>query len=302
MRQKTYWVAAMGVAAAMAGVAQIHAQHATANPNAQHATVQPATVNTTVVLKSGERHSGQSLGFRWDKGQVTMRTSMANEPRWGVGDVAYVDFGGTADPNLTLSGSEQAVVLRDGRVIKGQVLELGADQHSGDFLVVIKDQGNQEQRFQAGQVARVYFSNPTAPPAAAPATGTTGVTPSNTLGGGIAVSARQQWTSTGLVVRRGEVLEFRTTGDVQLSGDSADAAGSAGSKAAKMAAANAPVPGVLAGALIARVGNGRPFPIGDQTSVTMPDGGQLFLGVNDDHVDDNAGEFRVEIRRSGRRR
>jgi len=29
--------------------------------------------------------------------------------------------------------------------------------------------------------------------------------------------------------------------------------------------------------------------------------GQLFLGVNDDGFEDNVGEFRVEIGRSGRR-
>jgi len=28
----------------------------------------------------------------------------------------------------------------------------------------------------------------------------------------------------------------------------------------------------------------------------------LFLGVNDDHLNDNVGEFRVEISRGGRRR
>ena len=289
MRQRTNFIAAIAVAAAVAVGAPVSAQN--------------TGVNTTVVLKSGQRHSGQGLGFRWDKGQITLRTSMADEPRWNPGDVSYIDFGGSPDPNLTLSGSEHAVVLRDGRVIKGQVLELGAQQNSGDFLVIIKDQGNQEQRFQAGQVARVYFANPGGAPAAAAPTGTTGGTTGNALGGGIAVSARQQWTSTGLVVRRGEILEFRTTGDVQLSGDSADVAGAAGSRAAKTAAANAPVPGVLAGALIGRIGNGRPFPIGDQTSVPMPEAGQLFLGVNDDHVEDNANEFRVEIRRSsGRRR
>nr|MBA3296167.1 hypothetical protein [Acidobacteriota bacterium] len=56
-----------------------------------------------------------------------------------------------------------------------------------------------------------------------------------------------------------------------------------------------------AGALIARVGNGEAFAIGNQTTVTMPAAGQLFLGINDDGFEDNAGEFRVEIARSGGR-
>ena len=54
------------------------------------------------------------------------------------------------------------------------------------------------------------------------------------------------------------------------------------------------------GALIGRIGNGAPFGIGNQTNVPMPASGMLFLGVNDNNFDDNSGEFRVEITRSGR--
>ena len=67
-------------------------------------------------------------------------------------------------------------------------------------------------------------------------------------------------------------------------------------------AANAPVPNVLAGALIGRIGtNGQPFAIGSGVSVPMPAAGQLFLGINDDGLDDNQGEFRVDITRTNRR-
>ena len=52
--------------------------------------------------------------------------------------------------------------------------------------------------------------------------------------------------------------------------------------------------------LIARIGNAAPFPIGDVSTVTMPAAGQLFLGVNDDEVSDNRGEFLVNVSR-GRR-
>ena len=267
------WCTAAAIALTLAAPA-LHAQH-----------------NMTVVLKSGDRHASQNIAFRVDKGSVGT---------WRVGEVAYVDFGGTPDVAVNISGSEEAVVLRDGRVVKGQILELGMDPATRDYLVIVRDQGGQEQRFLINQVGRVYFSGGTAAPSAAATTGTAAT--ASTSGSGIVVSGRQQWTSTGLTVRRGEVVQFNTTGNVQLSGDSADIASSAGSKAARMAAANAPLPGLLSGALIGRIGNGRPFAIGDQTSVPMPDAGQLFLGINDDHVEDNSGEFRVEITRSGRRR
>jgi len=120
-------------------------------------------------------------------------------------------------------------------------------------------------------------------------------------GSGISVSPKQAWTSTGLTVRKGEVLTFNASGEVQLSGDQNDIATPFGSKTGRKAA-NAPVPNVLAGALIGRIGtNGQPFGIGSGASVPMPAAGQLFLGVNDDGLDDNQGEFRVDITRTNRR-
>ena len=88
---------------------------------------------------------------------------------------------------------------------------------------------------------------------------------------------------------------FSATGQVQLSTDPEDRAGSAGSLKGRFAA-NAPAPELLAGALIGRVGTGRPFPIGDQTQpLPMPGDGQLFLAVNDDEVSDNQGAFAVTL-------
>ena len=74
-------------------------------------------------------------------------------------------------------------------------------------------------------------------------------------------------------------------------------AGPAGSLEARTAA-NAPVQGNYAGCLIARVGNSKPFAIGDiSTPITMPASGQLYLGINDDDVADNRGEFYVKLSR-----
>jgi len=55
------------------------------------------------------------------------------------------------------------------------------------------------------------------------------------------------------------------------------------------------LPAALAGALIGRIDNGQPFGIGDQTSVRMPASGILYLGVNDDNVSDNSGQFQVVV-------
>jgi hypothetical protein len=257
-----------------------------------------AQVTATLVLKNGQRHTGTNLGYRVDRPEIAVRTSLHEEPRVPLDQVAYVDFGGTADTNVSLSGSEQAVVLRDGSVVKGQVLELGhenrADQKS-PYLVVFRTSGGEERRLPVSQVARVYFGSSNS-------LGTSGGASQVPEGQGIAVSANQQWTPTGFTVRQGEVLTFSSTGEARLSTDSADVAHPSGALSQRRAQ-NAPLPQHFAGGLIGRVGNGQPFFIGGTpATITMPAAGQLFLGINDDDVNDNQGGFRVTIQRSGRRR
>ena len=236
-----------------------------------------AQVQATMVLKNGQRHTGNNLGYRIDGREVSVRVSFSEQPRIPVDQVAYVDFGGTADVNPNLSGSEEAVVLRDGTIVKGQIIEIGhqsKEMKAEDYIVVIKTTGGEERRLPVAQVPE---------------------------GSGIAVPGNQQWTPTGLTVRAGEMIAFNTTGEVRLSADPADVATSAGARSQRHAQ-NSPLPANFAGALIARVGNGEPFPIGNQASVRMPSNGQLFLGINDDNVADNEGGFRVELRRTNRRR
>jgi hypothetical protein len=100
------------------------------------------------------------------------------------------------------------------------------------------------------------------------------------------------------MVQRGEMITLKSTGQIRLSENDDDIAVPPGAKSGRQAAAAAPIPDTLAGALIGRIGpNGRPFGIGDQTSIPMPAAGELFLGINDDYCGDNQGEFRVEIKR-----
>jgi hypothetical protein len=262
-----------------------------------------AQVTATMVLKNGQRHTGQQLYYRMDRREVSVRSSLHEAPRVPVDQVEYVDFGGTPDVNVNLSGSEQALVMRDGSIVKGQVIELGhqnPENQTTPFLVVFRTSGGEERRLPVNQVARVYFSDSRAGGSGGGASpGAPGIQVPE--GQGVAVPGNAQWTPTGLTVRRGEVVNFNTTGEVRLSSDPEDIAGSAGSRAQRYSQ-NAPLPRNYVGALIARVGNGAPFPIGNQTTVTMPAAGQLFLGINDDHVADNSGGFRVELRRSANRR
>ena len=254
---------------------------------------QAQQVNGTVVLKSGERHNGHNISYRIDRREV----SLAGNQRFGADQVAYVDFGGNPDA-VRVDGSQEALVLRDGSVLKGQLIELNhgnSTDESTPYLIIFKTDGGDEKRLPASQVARVYFSG-------GAAVGTSGSTITRATGDGVVVSAQQKWTPSGLVVRSGDRLTFSSNGDIQLSADANDIAGTAGSRSGRTAA-GAPLPSAPAGALIGRVGtNGPVFAIGDQASLTVRENGQLFLGVNDDEVSDNRGEFRVKIQRAGRSR
>jgi hypothetical protein len=253
-----------------------------------------AQVTATLVTKSGQRHTGHNLGYRIDEREVAVRTSQHEEPRVPIDQVAYVDFGGTADTNPNLSGSQQAVVLRNGSVVKGQVLEIGhtnrADEKS-PYLISFKTESGDERRFDVNEVGRVYFSASGSSTAA-----TTAATTGSPDSQSITVSSQQQWTPTGITVRRGEMVTLNTTGEVRIGGPGNPTASAAG---IATSAPGSPLEGKAAGALIGRVGNGRAFLIGNQTRVRAPDSGQLFLGINDGHLADNEGSFQVQVGREG---
>ncbi len=108
------------------------------------------------------------------------------------------------------------------------------------------------------------------------------------------VDARISWVSTGVIVITGETIALNTDGSVQLSDDPNDTAISSGAPSGRLAP-NAPMPQALAGALIGRIGKSAPFGVGDLRQIVAPGSGELFLGVNDDHVADNRGRFRVRV-------
>jgi hypothetical protein len=113
-------------------------------------------------------------------------------------------------------------------------------------------------------------------------------------GGTFTVPANRQWTPTGIRVNQGDVLRLTSTGEIHFTGNAEDRAGVAGSPAHKFVS-GAPLPAALAGALIGRIDNGLPFGIGDQSTITVPASGLLYLGTNDDNVTDNGGQFQVVI-------
>jgi Ca2+-binding EF-hand superfamily protein len=111
----------------------------------------------------------------------------------------------------------------------------------------------------------------------------------------IRVEPRERWTDTGVTVTPGDMVNLNATGTIlMVQGDPNDIATPAGSRTGRRAE-NALFPNQPAGALVGRIGNGAPFFIGNRGSFRAPTGGRLYLGVNDDHLLDNSGEFMVDV-------
>jgi hypothetical protein len=110
----------------------------------------------------------------------------------------------------------------------------------------------------------------------------------------VRVNAQHRWVDSGLNVRAGDLVTFNASGQIQMSDNVQDVAAPAGARSGRTAP-DAPVSGVLAGALIAKIGDYAPMAIGNQSSITAPVSGRLYLSVNDDHLGDNRGEFVVQV-------
>jgi hypothetical protein len=278
----------------------------------------------TVVTHSGQRFRGQivsmsgtsTAGYGVDRSYnpygntgdaVVVRTN-GRDRRIPVEDVAFVDFVGNGSvPQSELNRANQSydglVVLRNGRTVAGRMIEVGYNNQA-----LVEGPGGQRS-IPLNQVARVYFGNNTTAesnydpyydgnpngnvygnygqydPYGQPSYGTART---------VTIPTNQTWSNSGIDVRRGDVIHFRASGNVTLSLNGGDYSTPAGAESGRMAG-NSPLRGVTAGMLIGRVGNSQPFAIGAEADITMPASGRLYLGVNDDDVRDNQGNYVVEM-------
>lgn len=113
------------------------------------------------------------------------------------------------------------------------------------------------------------------------------------------VNPQMRWNDAAIQVRAGDVLTFDASGSITMSDNAADTATPAGSTTGRRAP-DAPILNQLAGGLLARIDSYGPIWVGARRTVTMPVSGRLYLGVNDDHLPDNHGEFLVTVGVQGR--
>jgi hypothetical protein len=108
----------------------------------------------------------------------------------------------------------------------------------------------------------------------------------------VTVSADTAWVDSGVDVRAGQTIFFEAQGRVRWGRDRQD--GPAGERNSP-SNPNRPMGNRNAAALIGKIGNDMFF-IGDETGpVRMRSAGRLYLGVNDDVLTDNSGNFRVVV-------
>jgi hypothetical protein len=110
----------------------------------------------------------------------------------------------------------------------------------------------------------------------------------------VEVSANTPWRDSGITVRAGQTLFFRASGRVRWGPGRQD--GPSGEDHSPRNNAR-PIPSRPAAALIGRIGDSRDyFFIGDdEGAIRVREDGRLFLGINDDFLQDNSGAFRVTV-------
>ena len=106
------------------------------------------------------------------------------------------------------------------------------------------------------------------------------------------VNANTAWSDSGIDVRAGQTIFFEAQGRVRWGRDRQD--GPAGERNSP-SNPNRPMGNRNAAALIGKIGNDMFF-IGDETGpIRVRNSGRLYLGVNDDVLTDNSGNFRVVV-------
>lgn len=180
------------------------------------------------------------------------------------------------------------LIMRDGRRVSGTLVSVRNDtiefDESRDFGA------GRRLRLDRRDVARVEFDDGWSDGGRGG-----GRPPGGLRERTVTVQARLPWTDTGIDVRRGQQIYLAASGEIRW-GTGGRKDGPEGEKNSPVNQ-NRPIPNRPAGALIGRVGDyDAPFFTGNERGpYQMRSAGRLYLGVNDDYLQDNSGSFRVVV-------
>ena len=192
---------------------------------------------------------------------------------------------------LPISLQADTLYLRDGTRIQGDLISIRNGQIEFEER---RGYGNgRTMRIDRDDVVRIEFENR--------AYGNSNNNSGNNISGGrpsgmrerqTTVSADTAWNDSGIDVRAGQTIFFESQGRVRWGRDRQDGPGGERNSPSNP---NRPMGNRNAAALIGKIGNDMFF-IGDETGpIRVRTSGRLHLGINDDVLTDNSGNFRVVV-------
>jgi PA-IL-like protein len=180
--------------------------------------------------------------------------------------------------------------LRDGSRVQGELISVR--NNTIEFEERRGSGSGRTLRFDRNEVVRIEFDRSGYNDGNS---NNSGGRPSGMRERQVIVSANVDWNDAGIEVRSGQTIYVEATGQVRWGKDRRD-----GPEGEHNSPPNQgrPMPNRNAAALIGKIGNGSNdyFYIGDDTGpIRVRSSGRLYLGVNDDVLNDNSGNFRVVV-------
>lgn len=193
---------------------------------------------------------------------------------------------------LPVSLRADTLYLRDGTRIQGELI--GVRNGTIEFEERRGFGGGRTLRLDRNEVVRIEFDRNGSNNDSNNNNNNPGGRPSGLRERQVFVAANVGWSDAGIEVRAGQSIYLQASGEVRWGKDRRD--GPEGEKNSPPNQ-NRPMPNRNAAALIGRVGNSNDyFFIGDDSGpIRVRSSGRLYLGVNDDVLTDNSGNFRVVV-------
>ncbi len=190
---------------------------------------------------------------------------------------------------LVLASSVHAdtLILRDGRRIQGQLISF----QNGIVEFQESGFGARPGRVSRDDVIGIEFGRDerNEPPRSSQQGRPRGLREKQTM-----AVANMAWTDTGIDVNAGQNIYFEAGGEIHWG---ANRRAGPGGEQNSPNNPQRPMPNRPGAALIGRIGDSKDyFFIGDETGAFRTrSSGRLFLGINDDYLQDNSGYFRVVV-------